>query len=133
MADGNGIPSASEHFVYINVPLVSAGPRCDALRLFKVDVPSEVVVGTSATLRCRYDLEGDTLYSVKWYKNGKEFFRFVLKDSPPSQIFPLEGIRVNVNLSNLHLCRRLFTKLSHPLTTFRLFYESRRPSLLFSL
>ena len=90
-------PEASCLHANINVPLVPAGQRCDALRLFKVDVPAEAVVGTSATLRCRYDLEGDTLYSVKWYKNGKEFFRFVLKDSPPSQIFPLEGIRVNVN------------------------------------
>ncbi len=71
----------------------------EALRLEQVYVPSEVVVGQSATLQCRYDLEGEMLYSVKWYKNGREFFRIVPNDTPPSQIFPVEGIRVNVSLT----------------------------------
>lgn len=26
--------------------------------------------------QCNYDLEGSQLYSVKWYKNGQEFFRW---------------------------------------------------------
>ena len=29
-------------------------------------------------LVCNYDMEGDKLYSVKWYRNGQEFYRSVL-------------------------------------------------------
>ena len=44
----------------------------------------------------RFDMEGDTLYSVKWYRNEQEFFRYVPNDRPKLQIFPQEGIRVEV-------------------------------------
>ena len=35
-----------------------------------LDVPSPVAAGESIELSCSYDLEGDRLYSVKYYKNG---------------------------------------------------------------
>ena len=41
-------------------------------------------------------MEGDTLYSVKWYRNEREFFRYVPNDRPKLQIFPQHGIRVEV-------------------------------------
>ena len=28
----------------------------------------------------RFDMEGDTLYSVKWYRNEQEFYRYVPND-----------------------------------------------------
>lgn len=31
-------------------------------------VPSYVQRGSDAVLRCQYDLDGQSLYSVKWYK-----------------------------------------------------------------
>ena len=34
-----------------------------------------------------------------YFLGGKEFFRFVLKDSPPSQTFRVPGIKVNVSYS----------------------------------
>lgn len=76
------------------------GSECQALRLLNVHVPPEVVQGHGANLRCRFDMQGEQLYSVKWYKGGKEFFRFVLKDTPPSQAFPVPGIKVNLSSSD---------------------------------
>ena len=35
----------------------------------------------------------ETLYSVKWYKNHREFYRFLPKDQPKQQIFKIEGIK----------------------------------------
>lgn len=44
-----------------------------------------------ALLDCRYDLDGDILYDVKWYKDGQQFFRCT-----PAQAkdYPLEGIKI---------------------------------------
>ena len=28
-------------------------------------------------LECDYKLEGDTLYSLKWYRDDKEFYRYI--------------------------------------------------------
>jgi hypothetical protein len=35
------------------------------------------MMGERAVLQCLYDMEGEELYSVKWYKAGHEFFRLV--------------------------------------------------------
>ena len=45
-------------------------------------------------------MEGDSLYSVKWYRNEQEFFRYVPNDRPKLQIFPQRGIRVEVSFAS---------------------------------
>ncbi|KAL3210908.1 hypothetical protein MRX96_036802 [Rhipicephalus microplus] len=65
------------------------------LRIVSLDVPQRVSVGREALLKCAYDLEGDLLYSVKWYKDDIEFFRYVPSDRPPGQYFEVNGIRVD--------------------------------------
>ena len=80
--------------------------------MLELEVPSHKLVGDEATLECRYvnqkdldisnanvfrfDMESDRLYSVKWYRNEQEFYRFVPNDRPKLQIFPQNGIRVEV-------------------------------------
>ncbi|KAL3230911.1 hypothetical protein MRX96_023353 [Rhipicephalus microplus] len=66
------------------------------LRIVSLDVPQRVSVGREALLKCAYDLEGDLLYSVKWYKDDIEFFRYVPSDRPPGQYFEVNGIRVDM-------------------------------------
>jgi hypothetical protein len=41
----------------------------NGLRIIVMDIPNPVVVGDSLELTCSYDLEGDSLYSIKFYKN----------------------------------------------------------------
>ena len=74
-----------------------------ALRLKDIDVPPHRVVGEKARLICKFDMEGDILYSVKWYKDDLEFYRFVPNDRPKLQVFPQEGIHVDVSISLLFL------------------------------
>ncbi|RWS22984.1 hypothetical protein B4U80_03821 [Leptotrombidium deliense] len=75
-----------------------------ALRLIMFDVPSPGMYGESVELTCSYDLQKDRLYSVKWYKNDVEFYRYVPKDWPPGQFLPMPGIRVDVSkTSNFNL------------------------------
>ena len=47
---------------------------------------------------CNYDLEGDLLYTVKWYKGKEEFFRYTPKDEFPIKIFPKEGLYIDVSI-----------------------------------
>ena len=37
---------------------------------------------------CLYDLEGAALYSLKWYKNGREFFRIMPRLSRQTKVAP---------------------------------------------
>ncbi|XP_076310457.1 uncharacterized protein LOC143225262 [Tachypleus tridentatus] len=63
------------------------------------DVPSPIRAGQSVELTCSYKLDGDSLYSVKWYKDNIEFYRYVPKDWPPGQFLPLRGVRVELSKS----------------------------------
>lgn len=73
---------------------------CKTLKIIEFKVPPKVVPGSSVQLICKYDLEGDYLYQVKWYRNETEFYRFEpkLRDSLKYSIFPVKGITVNVSL-----------------------------------
>lgn len=72
-----------------------------SLTLNTIDVPAHRVVGDKATLICQFDMEGDTLYSVKWYKDDREFYRFVPNDRPKLQVFETEGIQVDVSIFSI--------------------------------
>lgn len=68
------------------------------LRIVQVVVPRAVESGKNATLVCEHDAEGDTLYSVKWYKGRHEFFRYTPKEIPAVKLFSMPGISVDVSI-----------------------------------
>ncbi|KAH8323304.1 hypothetical protein KR067_004869, partial [Drosophila pandora] len=70
------------------------------LRLAEVRIPKYVIKGSAAQLECLYDLDGEALYSVKWYKDGNEFYRYVPRDMPPAQTFLLSGVSVDLHNSS---------------------------------
>jgi len=51
--------------------------QCHSIKLLEVTIPPHAIRGQNAKLNCNYDMEGDKLYSIKWYRNGHEFYRFV--------------------------------------------------------
>ncbi|XP_074114501.1 autophagy-related 16 isoform X3 [Cotesia typhae] len=70
------------------------------LKDVKVEIPEAVAVGSQVTLTCRYDLQTDVLYAVKWYKGKDEFYRFVPKELPPLLVFgSLFAHNIDVNSS----------------------------------
>ncbi|XP_067009687.2 cell adhesion molecule 1 isoform X2 [Anabrus simplex] len=73
---------------------------CLGLRDVRVVVPIAILRGDSAVLSCHFNLEGDSLYSVKWYKGRREFYRFTPKEDPPMKIFPIQGLHVDRTHSN---------------------------------
>ena len=55
-------------FIYMTVA-VSAG-----IKLTKELISSQAIKGEDVVLECLYDLQWDSLYSVKWYHNCLEFY-----------------------------------------------------------
>lgn len=96
----------------------------DALSITQMIVPSHVQRGSDAVLRCLFDLNGDLLYSIKWYKGSHgiyilysrlvgsirsfstktcllgntEFFGYVPKETPQFRVFPWSNFSIHVSL-----------------------------------
>ncbi|KAG8201541.1 hypothetical protein JTE90_011216 [Oedothorax gibbosus] len=70
------------------------------LRMINLEIPQVVVLGEETTLTCIFDLEEDTLYSIKWYRDDLEFFRYVPSDRPPNQFFHLPGVDIDLRRSS---------------------------------
>ena len=68
------------------------------MKLASLKIPKYTVRGQPVRLECHYDLEGEALYSVKWYKDDKEFYSFLPGEDPPAHTFNLPGLTVDVSL-----------------------------------
>lgn len=68
-----------------------------SLRISVIHVPSPAVSGSNAALRCGFELGGETLYALKWYKDAAEFYRYVPASDTPFKTFPQPGVHVDVS------------------------------------
>ena len=52
---------------------------CASLRVLDVGGDSVIYaeLGRDISLPCRYELEEEVLYSIKWYRDDREFFRYI--------------------------------------------------------
>lgn len=62
-----------------------------------LQIPEHVVLNETVHMQCNFNLDKELLYSVKWYKDGHEFYRYVPKDAPTVLTFPVAGVNVNVS------------------------------------
>ncbi|CAH2076168.1 unnamed protein product, partial [Iphiclides podalirius] len=70
------------------------------VRLLELRVPAHAAEGGEAILGCQFDMENDVLYSVKWYKDGREFYRYVPLSPHPISHFATPGVMVDVGRSS---------------------------------
>ncbi|CAG7784941.1 unnamed protein product [Allacma fusca] len=95
-----------ECFCVLFILQVLCGPRVTAVRSENqnlkiiLEVPRWAKVGGTVTMHCKYDVGGEPVYQVKWYKGNKEFYRYVPKESPPVKIFPFAGLHLDLSRSN---------------------------------
>lgn len=72
-------------------------------------------------LHCRFDMGGEELYAVKWYKDDHEFFRYSPAHRPGTGTlqFPVAGVQVESERTycNRNGCDLLLTNLSRPLSS----------------
>ncbi|XP_053980847.1 uncharacterized protein LOC128891465 [Hylaeus anthracinus] len=70
-----------------------------ALRMTALQIPRHVVLNETVHMQCNFNLDKEVLYSVKWYKDGHEFYRYVPMDVPNVQTFRVLGVNVNTRNS----------------------------------
>ena len=63
--------------------------------------PASVNAGETVALTCRYDLGREAIYSIKWYKDDKEIYRYVPADSSEFKYFNIPGVDVDVSEGEL--------------------------------
>ncbi|KFM79693.1 hypothetical protein X975_22581, partial [Stegodyphus mimosarum] len=80
--------------IFLTLPLTIV-----CLKISSFEVPSLLVPGDSAYLTCLYDMGGEKLYSVKWYKDEQEFYRFFPSLNPQYMAFHAPGIYVDLSRS----------------------------------
>nr|XP_027205750.1 uncharacterized protein LOC113799335 [Dermatophagoides pteronyssinus] len=79
----------------------------DCIKVVSLNVPPHVRKGSDLQLSCLFDLDNATLYSLKWFyrahewdRDEQEFFRFTPRHKPYKQVFPLDGIQVDLSKSS---------------------------------
>ncbi|XP_069693769.1 uncharacterized protein [Periplaneta americana] len=75
----------------------------EVIRMKGIEVPDQQAITSNASLKCLFELGPTaTLYSVKWYKDGAEFYRYLPGVTPPAQAFSLPGVTVDLAHSDAH-------------------------------
>lgn len=67
-----------------------------SLELVSLSTPPHLQLGHGSRLRCNYDLHNTSLYSLKWYKDGEEFYRFMPSMDPMIEVFAVPGVSIDV-------------------------------------
>lgn len=80
---------------YYNIFLLLILQVSAGIKLTKKSIPSHATKEEDVDLECLYDLQGDSLYSVKWYRNGQEFYRHIPTDKPSTVVFRKPGLVVD--------------------------------------
>ena len=78
---------------------------CGCLKMKDIEAPNEANTGEIVTFICRYDLGQDAIYSIKWYKEDRELYRYIPTDSPEYRIFQgTPGVMVMVGRNQRLKC-----------------------------
>lgn len=70
----------------------------EAVQMLGVKVPAYIFMGDSVQLLCDYDMQMDKLYSVTWYKDNEEFYRYVPSSKHLKHSYNMDGITVDVSI-----------------------------------
>ncbi|KAK9870361.1 hypothetical protein WA026_007929 [Henosepilachna vigintioctopunctata] len=87
---------------------------CSALRLTNMTSPTVQDPRDDMQFYCEYDMGGEELYAVKWYKDDHEFFRYIPTGDPSSVEFQVMGVHVDSRKTHCDIssCRLFLNNLS---------------------
>ncbi|XP_974094.3 uncharacterized protein LOC662932 [Tribolium castaneum] len=75
----------------------------NGLRLKNMNVPLVADFRQEMDLDCNFDMGGEDLYAVKWYKDDQEFFRYMPSRQPHTMSFPVPGVHLVLDGTNCSL------------------------------
>ena len=79
---------------------------CDGIKMKGLVAKTWVTIGESAKLVCDYDLGRDAMYSIKWFKDDAELYRYIPTNQPVQyKSFNYPGVVVNEKLSKPNMLR----------------------------
>lgn len=63
-----------------------------------IDVPTHAQTGSNVTLSCLYttNTSGSSLYSIKWYKDSLEVYRFMPCETPSVYLYRIPNVSAMV-------------------------------------
>jgi hypothetical protein len=63
------------------------------------NIPERPVRGDEVVLECDYEILVDKiqLYSVRWYKDSREFYCYLPSSNPPKKAYAIPGLEVDVS------------------------------------
>ena len=80
------------------LPHLSLSLSMAAPTILNISVPRYIMEGDMAVLTCNYRYHSQP-YSVRWYKNGKEFYSFVADKAEPRAVHSTLGVTVDLQRS----------------------------------
>ena len=86
-----------KEFQYLFISILSANSK-DFLQ--SVWVPRYAFAGSRVNLSCSFDLSPKGLYSLKWYHNDEEFYRYVPRDTVRPMVIK-SGLKFSAHVSLL--------------------------------
>lgn len=73
-----------------------------ALKITGINVPAIAKSGSTVTLTCSFELNGDQLYSLTWWKDDHTFFKYVPgSNTSRKTAYNQPGITVDVSSSRI--------------------------------
>lgn len=77
--------------------------------MLRVSVSQYTTRGEPLEMLCEFDPLGDKLYySVSWYKDHDEFYRYVPRGTQPQHTYKIDGIKVDVSMRILLFMKHTF-------------------------
>ncbi|KAI2807319.1 hypothetical protein BLOT_009283, partial [Blomia tropicalis] len=66
-----------------------------ALSSIRINAPDYIFYGDPMWLNCSADLDYNQIYSIKWFKDNQEMYRFITSDESPTTFYPTRGIVID--------------------------------------
>ncbi|CAL4121148.1 unnamed protein product, partial [Meganyctiphanes norvegica] len=83
--------------LFILILLLIYCGKVGGLFISQFNVPATALRGEDVTLWCHYKLEMDTLYSLTWWKDDQQFFRYKPGGRPEKQLYDVQGVKVDTS------------------------------------
>ncbi|XP_065342914.1 uncharacterized protein LOC135941357 isoform X2 [Cloeon dipterum] len=95
----------AKYLIFFALELLLVTQRCICVRDVRLMLPTAVMSGHGAKFICLYDLQEAPLYSVKWYRGQREFYRYLPQENPPMKFIPIPGIDIDLYKSDANEVR----------------------------